>query len=637
MHVLSIVGCLSSEQYHEARLIAEDIVTAAANTATPLSLHLRPLIHYQWQSYLRSHPVRSSSASSLPSMEPCVVHSAYGRLGGIDELVQWAAKQYQYEDARTQRSAVDIRAYRSALQRLAREELAGYITRQQQQHNGYQYAYLDFEVDGRHTASPTPHRHRLVIELYPHIAPRTTHNFLQLSHPTPRHTLPDPAAAPADLPVLHYLHSPIHRVVPSSYMQCGDIYHGRGDFSLSSHGTPLADESYALSHEAAGVVSMVGKAGEAHSGGSQFLVTLGAARHFDGRYVAFGRVVDGLQLLVQCNNSVSVGVNGGSVVARDGLVLKYERPLYPVTIAACDEFTTELLSDSFSSWTQQPTVPSSAPSAAAVGTPSRAITLLVIGPHASGKTSLVQTWCSSSPATPPSPTTGFELDTLTYHVPAAASSSSSTYQLSFYGLGGAVNIRGYWSSYYDSAHAVVYVVDADNTDAAYWSDTAQQYSAMAAHPLTANKPVLVLANRRTATEAAPAAVAGLQQLAAGIAGDEQARVVHGSVVGDAGGEVRAALGWLVGRVDGLYDELDGRVKADVEERKRQMREERERRREQLAREKEEREQADERARRADECEQGWNAMAVSGPSTARESGGNDESAAKPVEEEKTAA
>ena len=269
---------------------------------------------------------------------------------------------------------------------------------------------------------------------------------------------------------------------------------------------------------------------------------------------------------------------------------------------------------------------------AAVTTPSRCITLLVIGPHAAGKTSLVQTWCSSSAATPPSPTTGFELDTLTYTLPSTTSSPTS-YQLSFYGLGGAVNIRGYWSSYYDSAHAIVYVVDGDNTDAAYWSDATQQYNAMVAHPLAANKSILLLVNHRTSAAATAAAVAGLEQITAAAS---QARVVHGSVVGDAAGEVSSALGWLVGRVDAVYGELDERVKADVDERKQRMRGERERRREQLAKEREEREKDEAKARQAEECEKGWNAMAVSGPPTGRSNSGNDESASKPVEEEKSA-
>ena len=636
MHVLSIVGCLSSEQYHEARLIAEDIVTAAANTASPLSLHLRPLIHYQWQSYLRSHPTRSFTASALPSLDPCVLHSAYGRLGGIDELVQWAAKQYQYEDVRTQRSAADVRSYRSALQQLARQELSDYIQRHQQ-HSGYQYAYLDFEVDGRHTASPTSQRHRLIIELYPNIAPLTTANFLQLTQPTPTHQLPNQPLSPplpSDLASLHYLHSPLHRVVPHSYMQCGDVYKGLGDFSMSATGAPLADESFALPHDAAGVVSMVGRGGGvAHSGGSQFMVTLGSGQHFDGRYGAFGRVVDGMQLLALCNNSVLVGATGGSVVARDGLVLKYERPLYPVTVAACDQFTTELLSDQFSSWTQQPSATSSA-SVSASATSSRPVTLLVIGPFASGKTSLVQTWCSSASAAAPNSTTGFELDTLTYTLPG----QSSAYQLSFYGLGGAVNIRGYWSSYYDSAHAIVYVVDGDSTDAAYWSDAIQQYSSMAAHPLTANKPILILANHRSSTAATPAAATtALEQLlAAGPTSGDRPLLVHGSAVGDAG-EVRAAQGLLVSRVDAVYEVLDGRVKADVEERKRKMREERERRREQLAKQKEEREAEEAaRARSADDCEKQWNAMAVSGPPTDRSSTSREGNRAKPVEEQKSA-
>ncbi len=54
---------------------------------------------------------------------------------------------------------------------------------------------------------------------------------------------------------LHYLNSPIHRIVRDGWMQGGDIIDGKGSSGASIYGAPFADETFtAIKHDAAGVL-----------------------------------------------------------------------------------------------------------------------------------------------------------------------------------------------------------------------------------------------------------------------------------------------------------------------------------------------------------------------------------------------
>lgn len=64
---------------------------------------------------------------------------------------------------------------------------------------------------------------------------------------------------------------------------------------LTAEPAPLADESFALRHDRAGVLGFANRG--PHSVGSQLYVTFGPMPSLDGRYVAFGRLVDGLGTL----------------------------------------------------------------------------------------------------------------------------------------------------------------------------------------------------------------------------------------------------------------------------------------------------------------------------------------------------
>ena len=571
--VLSIVGLLTSTEYQEAKLIAEDIIPLTLTTSSPLTLHLRPLPYYQWQAYLSTLPPHLSPPFSSPS--PVIHHSLLGHLGSTPQLIQFASRTYHYSHPTPPPSSLP--SLHSELARLAASSLSSYIDHHTSHPPHHQYAYLDIHIDPRHHSPqhpPTPHR--VILELYPHIAPLATQNFLSLCRSFPTSSLPHPPLIPLP-PSLHYLHSPVHRVVPRSFLQAGDTLHGYGDSSHSTLGPTFPSESYALPHSTLGVLSMVSDA--PHGNGSQFIITLAARPQFDGRLVAFGRVVAGEGLIDECNAAVTVGGGSGGegvrVEGRVGLMLRHERPLYPVTIAQCDAFSTDLLSPAVAAWTTPSSPPpTSSPTAKGgegEGGKGVQMTVLVIGPLSSGKTTLINTLCAS-PSTP-TPTTGFELDHLTLPPQPPHPSTAIT----LYGLGGAENIRGYWPSYYDGAHALVWVEGEGEGGRGGGEGGVEE---VVGHGMVKGKPVLVVRNVRGK---GVGSVEGEVGVVEGVG-----KVMRVDVKADEG-SVRQGLEWLVGKVREGWEELDERVQTDVAEAKRRAREERERRREQLAAEKEARE------------------------------------------------
>ncbi|KAM9060316.1 putative inactive peptidyl-prolyl cis-trans isomerase-like 6 isoform 3-T3 [Megaptera novaeangliae] len=96
---------------------------------------------------------------------------------------------------------------------------------------------------------------------------------------------------------LHYTGSIFHRVVRNGWIQGGDIVAGRGDGGESIYGPTFEDENFSIPHNKRGVLGMVNKG--RHSNGSQFYITLQAAPYLDRKYVAFGQLIEGTDVLHQ--------------------------------------------------------------------------------------------------------------------------------------------------------------------------------------------------------------------------------------------------------------------------------------------------------------------------------------------------
>ena len=116
---------------------------------------------------------------------------------------------------------------------------------------------------------------KMKLELYPEYAPATVENFLRLVEEK------------------FYDGLTFHRVIPGFMIQggCpegtgmgGPGWTIRGEFAANGVANPLKHER--------GVISMA-RSRHPDSAGSQFFIMHRAAPHLDGQYAAFGRVVEG--------------------------------------------------------------------------------------------------------------------------------------------------------------------------------------------------------------------------------------------------------------------------------------------------------------------------------------------------------
>ena len=121
---------------------------------------------------------------------------------------------------------------------------------------------------------------KIRVELYPEIAPNTVNNYLSLVNKG------------------FYNGLIFHRVISGFMIQGGDPdgngtggpgYRIPGEFA--GNGFRAND----ISHER-GVISMA-RAGHPDSAGSQFFIMHADADYLDGQYAAFGRVIEGLEVV----------------------------------------------------------------------------------------------------------------------------------------------------------------------------------------------------------------------------------------------------------------------------------------------------------------------------------------------------
>ncbi len=124
-------------------------------------------------------------------------------------------------------------------------------------------------------------------ELYPEIAPNSVNNFISLVSSG------------------FYNGLIFHRVIPGFMIQGGDPqgtgmggpgYHIKGEFMQNGFVNELKHER--------GVLSMA-RAMDPNSAGSQFFIMHKAAPHLDGAYAAFGKVIEGLEVVDRIAKTVT--------------------------------------------------------------------------------------------------------------------------------------------------------------------------------------------------------------------------------------------------------------------------------------------------------------------------------------------
>lgn len=138
---------------------------------------------------------------------------------------------------------------------------------------GNAVVFMDIAIGGQPVG-------RLRLELFNGIAPKTCENFRQLCT----------GESLVNSRPVGYKNCTFHRVIRDFMVQGGDFVNGDGSGSWSIYGTTFADESFALKHDEAGLLSMANTG--PNSNGCQFFITTAQTSWLDGKHVVFGKVLD---------------------------------------------------------------------------------------------------------------------------------------------------------------------------------------------------------------------------------------------------------------------------------------------------------------------------------------------------------
>lgn len=144
---------------------------------------------------------------------------------------------------------------------------------------GNEVSLEKYETDNPLVAMEIENYGAIVIELYPEKAKNTVNNFISLVKNG------------------FYDNNSFHRLVPDFVLQGGDPdgtgaggpgYSIKGEFSSNGYDNDLKHTK--------GIVSMA-RSQDNDSAGSQFFIMLEDASYLDGEYAAFGKVIDGFDII----------------------------------------------------------------------------------------------------------------------------------------------------------------------------------------------------------------------------------------------------------------------------------------------------------------------------------------------------
>lgn len=157
---------------------------------------------------------------------------------------------------------------------------------------------------------------RVEIELDTQLAPLACRNFVLLCDNRNSTTPSNPSPT--------YRGCIFHRVVPNFMVQSGDFsaHNGTGGYAAlpgKYHGQTFPDENFLIKHDQAGIVSMANKGKDTN--GSQFFVTLQPTPHLNGKHVAFGRVVSGLEVMQDMADPNIVELEGTRPISMHKIVI----------------------------------------------------------------------------------------------------------------------------------------------------------------------------------------------------------------------------------------------------------------------------------------------------------------------------
>ncbi|XP_034086840.1 probable inactive peptidyl-prolyl cis-trans isomerase-like 6 isoform X1 [Gymnodraco acuticeps] len=285
---IEIVGLIKDRSFHVAKSIVEGLKQKFPEKF--LDPKIKSLLEIDWHTYLcqKKRELRGDVWQYSSSLM-CFLDGLL--LGNEKDLTRWAKNEWNFSFTRPQ-------AFYMAL-------TEDYYNKHLR-NTGHQFVFMEIEIAGEAVG-------RLLFELFSDICPKTSKNFEALC-------TGERGGSVSGLP-LCYKGSLFHRVVPNGWVQGGDINPVRkGDGGESIYGPAFEDESFAVSHTKRGTLGMANKG--PHSNGSQFYITLQPTPWMDRTYVAFGHVVEGVDILRRLEEAVTCN----------------ERPKYECKVTDCGVF-----------------------------------------------------------------------------------------------------------------------------------------------------------------------------------------------------------------------------------------------------------------------------------------------------------
>ncbi|KAL7524904.1 hypothetical protein ACHAXR_000767, partial [Thalassiosira sp. AJA248-18] len=156
----------------------------------------------------------------------------------------------------------------------------------------------------------------VVFQLHTDKCPKTCDNFIALCQSSVTAKRPSSKMLPSTHNVNAvqptYRGTEFHRILPGFMIQGGDFTNFDGSGGYAARQPTFPDENFGTSHDREGILSMANRG--KNTNGSQFFITLGKTLHLDGKHVAFGHVVRGMEVVHEISKVETEGNNGRPVM-----------------------------------------------------------------------------------------------------------------------------------------------------------------------------------------------------------------------------------------------------------------------------------------------------------------------------------
>ncbi|KFQ29420.1 Peptidyl-prolyl cis-trans isomerase-like 6, partial [Mesitornis unicolor] len=260
--VVTVVGLLRDPAFHVAKCTAEALkLKFPTKFADPV---IQPLVEFAWHEYLQEKKKElRGEVWAYASSVMCFIDGQL--LGDEKKLLKWSYHEWDYCDFKP----------KALYQAIPEDFYSKYLKNSQ-----HLFVYLEIAIEDQPVG-------RLLFELFSEACPRTCENFRTLCT--------GGAKSLCDGRELTYKNSLFHRLVKNGWIQGGDIITGKGDRGESIYGPTFEAAHFAIRHKGRGVLGMANKG--RHSNGSQFYITLQPAPYLDKKYVAFGQLIEGTEVL----------------------------------------------------------------------------------------------------------------------------------------------------------------------------------------------------------------------------------------------------------------------------------------------------------------------------------------------------